>query len=157
MRRYYSYPHQAEPLHFPSEPLARGFATATIFLCIFLVLFNLVSHFIFDPQKVAERELASLAKDFYENYYYDNFTENLSDDQFATAFLTYSEYGFPKVYLRELLLFDNGRHEAARAYFDGQYYCNTNHTAIQITPYAPYGKTDYNVTYTYECNWNTAS
>ena len=41
-----------------------------------------------------------------------------------------------------------------RGYFDGDYYCNTNHTYIQITPQPPYEKTDYTVEYKYDCQWN---
>ena len=155
MRRYYSYPYQAEPLRFPVEPIARKFVAVVIFACIFLVFFNLAAHAVLDPKKMAENELQALAKDYYENYYYDSFTADLTAEDFATAFLTYHDYGFPKVYLRELLLFDDGRHANYRGYFDGQYYCNTNHTYIQIFPQPPYGKKDYTVEYKYECYWNT--
>ena len=154
MRRYYSYPYKAEPLNFPSEPFARKFATLVIILCMILVIFNLVAHIVFDPKKVAERKVEELAKDYYENYYYDSFVASLNDEDYSTAFLTYHDYGFPRVYLRELLLFDNGRHADYHGYFDGDYYCNTNHTYIQITPQPPYEKTDYTVEYKYDCQWN---
>ncbi|MBO7720505.1 hypothetical protein J6S35_02630 [Candidatus Saccharibacteria bacterium] len=153
MRRYYSYPYKAEPLHFPIEPIARKFTTLAIILCIGLVFFNLGAHAVFDPKKLAEDELQRLAKDYYENYYYDVFTQKIPESDYALAFTTYSEYGFPKTYLRELLLFDDGRNAKSRAYFDGQYYCNTNQTAIQIIPYPPYGRTDYEVKYTYDCEY----
>ncbi|MDO5475415.1 MAG: hypothetical protein Q4F61_03485, partial [Candidatus Saccharibacteria bacterium] len=65
----------------------------------------------------------------------------------------YTDYGFPKIYLRELLLFDNGRHASSRAYFENDYACNTNTTAIQIIPYAPFGKTDYTINYIYDCKY----
>lgn len=153
MRRYYSYPYQAEPLRFPIEPIARKFTTAVIFVCIFLVFFNLVAHAVLDPQKLAENEMQRLAKDYYENYYYDAFISSLPDEDYSIAFTTYSEYGFPKVYLRELLLFDDGRHTDSRQYFEGQYLCNTNRTSITIIPYAPFGRTDYEVKYDYDCEW----
>lgn len=153
MRRYYSYPYKAEPLHFPIEPIARKFTTLAIILCIGLVFFNLGAHAVFDPKKLAEDELQRLAKDYYENYYYDVFTQKIPESDYELAFTTYSEYGFPKTYLRELLLFDDGRNAKSRAYFDGQYYCNTNQTAIQIIPYPPYGRTDYEVKYTYDCEY----
>ena len=153
MRRYYSYPYKAEPLHFPIEPIARKFTILAIVVGIGLVFFNLGAHAIFDPKKLAENELQRLAKDYYENYYYDVFTQKIPEGDFNLAFTTYSEYGFPKTYLRELLLFDDGRNATSRAYFDGQYYCNTNQTAIQIIPYPPYGRTDYEVKYTYDCEY----
>lgn len=153
MRRYYSYPYKAEPLHFPLEPIARKFVAASIFVCIFLVFFNLAAHAVLDPKKMAENELQALAKDYYENYYYDTFTENLPEEDYLVAFTTYSEYGFPKVYLRELLLFDDAKHADSRAYFEGQYLCNTNRTGVVFVPHAPFGRTDYEVKYTYDCEW----
>ena len=155
MRRYYSYPYQAQPLSFPAEPFARKFTTATIILCLALVIFNAGAHAVLDPKRVTMNKVEELTADYYENYYYDQFTDGMSDEDFAAAFMTYSEYGFPRVYLRELLLFDDGRHSDARAYFDGQYYCNTNHTSITIVPEYPYGKKDYHVNYDYECWWNS--
>ena len=94
-----------------------------------------------------------LAKDYYENYYYDVFTENLPEEDYLVAFTTYSEYGFPKVYLRELLLFNDAKHASSRGYFEGQYLCNTNRTGVTFIPYAPYGRTDYEIKYTYDCEW----
>lgn len=153
MRRYYSYPYHSEPLNFPIEPIARRFSIVAIILCLALVFFNLGAHAILDPKKMAEHEMERISKDYYENYYYDNFIANLSEEDAAIAFTTYSEYGFPKIFLRELLLFDNGRHADSRSFFDGQYYCNTNHTSMQIVPKYPYGKKDYDILYSYECQW----
>ncbi|MBR3264306.1 hypothetical protein IKF94_03735 [Candidatus Saccharibacteria bacterium] len=153
MRRYYSYPYKAEPLRFPVEPIARKFTVVAIFVCLALVFFNVAAHAVLDPKKLAENELQSLAKDYYENYYYDVFTEQLPESDYLVAFTTYSEYGFPKVYLRELLLFDDSRHADSRPYFEGQYSCNTNRTSVTIIPYAPYGRTDYEVKYDYDCEW----
>ena len=154
MWRYYSYPYKAEPLHFPLEPFARRFTTIAIILCLILVFFNLGAHAILDPRRIAENEMEKIATDYYENYYYDQFVQNVPENELSLAFTTYTDYGFPKVYLRELLLFDNSRHAASRAYFDGQYTCNTNTTAIQIIPYAPFGKTDYKINYIYDCKYS---
>ena len=155
MRRYYSYPYKAEPLNFPSEPFARTFSTIAIIACLFLVFFNAGAHIILDPKRVSMNKIEELARDYYENYYYDSFVSSIPEEDFDTAFITYSEYGFPRVYLRELLLFDDGRHEKDRAYFDGEYYCNTNHTSVTILPVFPYGKKDYEINYNYDCWWNS--
>ncbi len=156
LKRYYSYPEKPEPLNFPIEPIAHKFAVGVICLCLVLVLGNMIAHFIFDPERAAKREMESLAKDYYENYYYDNFTANIPEDELEIAFMTYADYGFPPVYLRQLLLFDDERHADSRSYFTGQYFCNTNHTAVTFVPHAPYGKTDYTAKYEYECEWDTA-
>lgn len=153
MRRYYSYPYKAEPLHFPVEPIARKFTAVAIFVCIALVFFNLAAHAALDPQKLAESELEMISKDYYENYYYDLFTSKLPEEDYVVALTTYSEYGLPMVYLRELLLFDEGRHADSRSYFEGQYYCNTNRTGVRIIPHPPFGKTDYELKFTYDCEW----
>ena len=153
MRRYYSYPYKAEPLHFPTESIARIFSTFVIILCIFLIIFNLATHAIFDPKRMAESEMEKIAKDYYENYYYESFVQKIPEDELSVAFATYTTYGFPKVYLRELLLFDNSRHADSRSYFEGHYVCNTNQTAVQIVPYEPYGKTDYRINYFYDCEY----
>ena len=155
MRRYYSYPYKAEPLNFPLEPFARKFTTIAIILCMALVFFNVGAHAVLDPKRVSINKIEELARDYYENYYYDSFVANLPEEDFQTAFTTYSEYGFPRVYLRELLLFDDGRHAADRAYFDGEYFCNTNHTSVIILPTAPFNKTDYTLKYEYDCWWNS--
>ena len=154
MRRYYSYPYKAEPLHFPLEPFARKFSTFAIILCLLLVFFNLGAHAILDPKRMAENEMQKIAKDYYENYYYDQFIQNVPENELDIAFATYTDYGFPRVYLRELLLFDNSRHASSRPYFEGQYTCNTNTTAIKIIPYAPFGKTDYEIEYIYDCKYD---
>lgn len=154
MRRYYSYPYKAEPLHFPIEPIARKFVTVAIILCLILVFFNLGAGVALDPKRMAESEMEKIAKDYYENYYYDEFISHVPDNEVNIAFATYTDYGFPRVYLRELLLFDEGRHAASRPFFEGNYVCNTNQTSIQIVPYAPFGKTDYRINYFYDCDYN---
>ena len=154
MRRYYSYPYKAEPLRFPLEPFARRFSTLVIILCLLLVFFNLGAHAILDPKRVAESEMEKISRDYYENYYYDKFVGSTPEEELGMAFQTYTEYGFPRVYLRELLLFDDSRHADSRAYFEGQYACNTNRTAIIIVPHAPFGKTDYEIQYLYDCEYN---
>ncbi|MBQ3309474.1 hypothetical protein IJG78_02240 [Candidatus Saccharibacteria bacterium] len=154
LKRYYSYPEQPEPLNFPVEPIAHGFSVFVILLCLFLVFGNAIAHVVFNPETAAKRELEKLAKDYYENYYYDSFTENTPESELAIAFQSYEDYGFPPVYLRQLLLFDDERHAESRSYFSGQYFCNTNHTSVTFLPHAPYGKTDYTVNYKYDCEWD---
>lgn len=154
LKRYYSYPEQPEPLNFPVEPIAHGFAVLTIILCLVLVFGNVAVRIIFDPERAAKRELEHISRDYYENYYYDIFTENTPEDELAIALQSYADYGFPPVYLRQLLLFDDGRHEASRSYFTGQYFCNTNHTSVIYLPRPPYGATDYEMKFSYDCNWD---
>ena len=100
----------------------------------------------FQPQASVERELESLAKDYYENYYYDTVNEP------ETALAEFAETGLPTAYLRKLLAFDNGRHAASAEVFDSAgYKCDTNKTGVKIFPEEPYGRTDYRVEYKYAC------
>lgn len=100
----------------------------------------------FQPKASVERELESLAKDYYENYYYDSL-ENP-----AEVLAEFRETGLPTAYLRKLLAFDNGRHAASAEVFDSaKYKCDTNTTGVKIFPEEPYGKTDYRVEYKYAC------
>ena len=154
LKRYYSYPEQPAPLIFPMEEIAHRFSVFVIILCLVLVFGNVIAHIVFNPETAAKRELERIAKDYYENYYYDIFTENTPEDELAIALQSYADYGFPPVYLRQLLLFDDGRHENSRPYFSGQYFCNTNHTSVIYMPYPPYGKTDYSIKYAYDCWWD---
>lgn len=181
--RYYSYPHKAEPLRFEMGLVARRFAIFVIIISSVLIFGNIAANAYFDPKAVAERELESLAKDYYENYFYDNFVAELRagyaagreivyenkeqqlgdentdaeiesfEDYMNEGFFQYVKNGLPTVYLRKLLLFDDGRHTTSRQYFSNQYVCNTNHTAVKIKPYPPFGRTDYETEYIYECEW----
>lgn len=96
------------------------------------------------PEYATEREINALAKDYYENYFYDKFVENLGDNSLTEAMGQYNEVGMDPVKLRQLLLFDDGRHENSRAVFTNKSYpCDTNLSYVKYRPFAPYGKTDY--------------
>ena len=98
------------------------------------------------PEAVAKRELANLAQDYYENYYYDKI------DDPTNTLAEFAETGLPTVYLRTLLAFDNERHaESAQLFRAADYVCDTNSTGAKIFPEEPYGRTDYRVEYKYSC------
>ena len=103
----------------------------------------------FQPKLAVEREMETLTRDYYENYYYDEIMNNGGG---VKALEEMVDYGLPSVKLRKLLLFDNQRHAESAAVFDSKHYkCDTNTTWAKIFPYAPYGRTDYRVEYTYGC------
>ena len=126
----------------------RTFVFCIVTICIVLVISGAYVSFYYAPDKVAERELVRIAKDYYETYYHDAVSK-LPEDQLAEA----TENGLPTVPLRLLYLFDNGRHEDSRDLFEtDKLNCNSNSTYVRFVPYAPYGPTDYKMGYTLNCD-----
>ncbi|MBR3220453.1 hypothetical protein IKF76_01135 [Candidatus Saccharibacteria bacterium] len=107
----------------------------------------------FSPAGRAGRELKALTKDYYENFFYDLVIREGGEGKDLTEIFTpYAEYGMQPVLLRQLLLFDNGRHESSRKEFiNDSYRCDTNATSVQITPVAPYGRSDWTAEYNLSC------
>ena len=101
------------------------------------------------PEYRTEREMNKLAKDYYENYFYDKFVNNLGENSLYDAMGQFQESGLEPVYLRQLLIFDDERHGDLRDVFSTAHYkCSTNTSWVKYHPYEPYGKTDYD----YEVN-----
>ena len=127
---------------------ARTFVFCIIAICIGIVFLGVYISFNYAADKVAERELVSLAKDYYETYYYKA-VANLPDAQKQDA----SENGLPTVPLRLLYLFDSGRHEDSRQYFETpSLKCDANNTYVYYIPRAPYGPKDYTFGYSLNCD-----
>ena len=101
------------------------------------------------PEYATEREINALAKDYYENYFYDKLVENAGDNSISDIMSAYAEKGMEPVKLRQFFVYDNARHQDSEKIFTtAEYPCNTNTSTVRYTPVAPYGKTDY----TYEVN-----
>ncbi len=133
-------------------PLEKKLVIIVLIVSSVVVLLSLFIGFFFNPQRVAERKLKYLAKDYYENYYYDKFVATLDGSE-KNTFEKYAEIGFSPVYLRQLLLFDNERDASFEKYFTtSNYTCDKNSTKVQFFPTEPYGKTDYKIVYTFSCN-----
>lgn len=127
--------------------LFRKVAMAGIALCMIVVAVDFLVVGLDSPKRIAERKLAMIAKDYYENYFYERF---VGERDPATTLKPYARMGFQKVYLRQLLLFDNQRHQSARKWFE-EYKCDTNTTAATYYPEEPFGRGDYRVEYTLVC------
>ena len=135
----------------PFAPTAKSMAIAAIVISIFAVVLSLIIRIFYNPADVAERKFEFLAKDYYENYYYEKFVATAGDDLDA-AFERYANYGFAPVRLRQLLLFDGGRNESYEKYFNlTSYKCDTNASSVTYYPEAPFGKTNYRVVYNLSC------
>lgn len=132
--------------------VARVVAIATVIISALTLAVNIAMNEFFREDRVAERALAALAKDYYENYYFDRFSESTSD--LSDAFEKYSTIGFPSVSLRQLLLVDNRRFAPyAYSFKNSRYACNQELTTVKIYPKSPYGKTDYDIKLNLSCSW----
>ena len=127
--------------------LSRKIAIWSIVVAVVMVVLGALIFMFLRPQAVVERELASLAKDYYEHYYYDKL-----GDRAAEQLAKYESTGLPSVQLQQLLSFDNHRHEKSKSAFNRSgYVCDLGATTVKYYPAAPYGRTDYTVKYNYSC------
>ena len=133
-------------------PTARKITFGVIIISALVLVGNIAANAYFTPEKIAHRELEKIAKDYYENYFYDNYTANFSDSERNEKLAKISKNGFPHTMLRQLLLYDDGKHanSAPNFRYEG-YTCDTNKTYVIYFPEEPYGKTDYRVEYHYDC------
>lgn len=110
-----------------------------------MILFTLFN-FIATPEFIVKRKIESIAKDYYENYFY-NSIPNPSPE----ALNYYVDRGFASVNLRQLLLYDDQKYASATESL--KKYCNLDRTFIKIYPEAPFNRKDYRVDYSYSCKF----
>lgn len=131
--------------------ISRKTTMIIIVICVILVtVVTLVSLFSTPEQRIKGR-IEALAHEYYEEYYFDKFTGSIPERNRETLMEKYSEHGFSEVPLRQLLLYENGKH--ADEVDEIGRYCDINATSVRIIPDAPYGKTNYHVEYKYSCNF----
>ena len=133
-------------------PHARRIVFALIIICLITVLGSLGASWYFAPEKVARREIERIARDYYENYFYDNFFAELVGEERETEFKKYTERGFSPTYLRQLLNYDDGKHADSAKYFnDPSYTCDTNSTSVTFYPYPPFSEDNYTMKIKMDC------
>ena len=136
----------------PTSDIARVIAVSAVIISALVLAVNIAMNEIYREDRVAERALAALAKDYYENYYYDRVKSTSSDP--ADALKKYTEIGIPSISLRQLLLVDNRRFAPyASSFKNSRYACNNEQTTIKIYPKEPFEKTDYEVKLNLSCSW----
>ena len=127
---------------------ARKLTLMIIVVAVLTVGLALLLGAIFNPEATTKREIEAMARDYYETYYYENF--KVSEDDVA-VFSEYTESGFAKTTLRQLLLFDGGRYKSAYERLTN--YCDENATTVLFYPVEPYGAKNYRAEYNYSCNF----
>ena len=117
---------------------------AVIALAMFAVILTLLFVNFTKPEKVVTAKIEAITADYYENYFYERIKnyDNLN---------SYTENGFSKVTLRQLLLFDSERYANDASLLSR--YCDAEATYVRIYPEEPFGKTDYKVDYHYACTF----
>ena len=133
-------------------------ATAMLMVLVFTI-FSLIA----TPEFLTKREIETITADYYENYFYPNILSSNSltlsqvkSPQDAESLLSnildkYTETGFSRITLNQLLLFDNRRHYSAAASLAN--YCNLDNTIIKIYPEPPYTINSYHADYDYSCKF----
>ena len=133
-------------------PIARKISIVVVIVSTLAVVGNLAASAYFAPEKIVEREMTKMAKDYYENYFYENYTKNYLSSGNTEKLERLEKNGFPYVYLRQLLHYDDNKYadSAPNFRYEG-YTCDTNKTRVTLYPVAPYGRTDYRTEYHYSC------
>lgn len=124
--------------------IAKRLILAVIVMAMLLVVLMLLFTSFTQPEKVVTAKIEGITADYYENYFYDRIKDYSNLD-------SYTENGFSKVTLRQLLLFDSERHAGDASLLNK--YCDTEATYVRIYPEAPFSKHDYRVDYHYACTF----
>ena len=133
-----------------SYHITRRTVLVVIILAMLVVLLSVLFTNMTNPERIVKGKIESIAADYYENYFYDKIKSYATAEKPIDQIMSrYSESGFSKVPLRQLLLFDGERHGADAPTIT--HYCDENDTNVKIYPVAPYGKKDYHIEYNYSC------
>lgn len=124
--------------------IAKRLSLAVVGLAMMAVVLTLLTISFTKPEKVVTSKIEAITADYYENYFYDRIKD-------YNSLNNYTENGFSKVTLRQLLLFDSERHADAASLLNQ--YCDAESTYVKIYPEEPFSKTDYHVDYHYSCTF----
>ena len=125
---------------------ARKIGLIIVILCFLGAGALLFCRYYFAPEKVAERTFEALARDYYENYYYENFFAKMEKSEIEK----YVEHGAEPVYLKELLNHTDRKDESA--FSRTNYQCDTNKSSVKYFPEGDFGREDYHVEYNLVCD-----
>ncbi len=130
--------------------MERKFTTIGIIVSTVMVGVSVFVAVHFNAEAVAHRKFEAMAREYYEDYYYDKFFETMTDEAKAAKMEIFEKTGLQPVLLRQLLLYQNGKNAGMRKYFEtNRYNCDKNTTSAKFYPVKPYGRTDYTVEYNY--------
>lgn len=118
--------------------------------CVVAVLCSFAVKASFHPEQDAEEALERLVSAYYAEYLYPRMAGEAENA--AEEISQYEGTGFPLVYLRQMLTFDDYKYANEGQYFNNEYYeCDENLSRVHFVPVAPYGVRDYTYTAVMEC------
>ncbi len=131
---------------------ARKFVTWGVIVSAVMVGVSLFVTVYYNPEAEVKRKFEELATRYYEEYFYEKFTEAIDPSLREEKMKLYAETGLQPVLLRQLLLYQNGKYASYKQYFEREgYKCDKNKTSAKFYPVEPYGAKDYTVVYNFEC------
>ena len=132
--------------------VARRVVLGVIIAAIVMVAVGLVSSFFCNSERMTQRKIDEMAREYYEEFVYQNLINGaMSQEEIADVMGRYEKYGFAPVPLRQLLLYDGRKNMEDGGFVTD--YCDENETKMKIYPEAPYDKKSYRIEYTYKCEW----
>ena len=137
----------------PEKVSATGAKTVTLIiigLAALMVILASFTAFFFTPEKIIKSEVESLAKNYYENIIYKKISAS-SEKTLDEIMAKYTETGFSRVTLRQLLILNAETHPNATAIITT--YCDDSASSVKFFPEPPYGQTDYRIEYDYSCDF----
>ena len=132
--------------------VARRTIIAVIVLAMLAVILAILASIFYKPETIVTNKISSITADYYENYFYPRVESyGTTDKTIGEIMSRYTESGFSKITLRQLLLFDSERYADAAALLTE--YCDPELTYVKIFPDEPFTKSDYHVDYHYACTF----
>lgn len=145
------------------ESLAKKIILGTIVLAMLTMVIFVFYNLIATPEFLLRRQVESMTKDYYENFFYPQIIENnqfseselkdasISEAKLSPIFDKYQTTGFPRLTLRQLTLYDDAKYRGFTSALSK--YCDLDKTQIRIFPESPFKKDNYRVEYSYVCNY----
>lgn len=119
-------------------------------MCAVAVLSSFAVKASFHPEEDAEKAMERLAKAYYTEYLYPQVWA--AEGGTEEAIEQYKDTGFPLVYLRQMLVFNDRKYADQKQYFANKYYeCDENSSRVYFLPVAPYGAEDFTLKITLDC------
>ena len=130
-----------------------GIIGILIIIVIIIAIFSFNSETGNTPEEKTENYLEKTVKGFYEDYYYEQLVKleenEMIDGDVATFLSNFTTEGIP---VSVQLLIDNKyAKESEIEEHIGKYECNYDNTIVRIYPTSPYGKEDYTLKSTLDC------
>lgn len=113
---------------------------------------GVASKFLFKDEKVAKERMEAFAREYYENYIYENIVSELKNQEdINTIMEKYVVRGFATVYLRQLLLYDGQKNKQEGRILTR--HCDENRTSVKFYPEEPFDKKSYRMEFWYDCDF----